>query len=333
MYGTFTSIDKYQSGIENFNFTPRDWPSYIHSSPQSLVLSMTHRINMDPKNFYLLGHSLPSSNLPALLVFSGFTITSITGRSTIYPTLQQVGGTTDPISYEYLSDQGLATSIRPIACSALLSNITPQIYQGGNLVAATVAPGVLNDWIDGSDTDLRTYEGLSKANLPKTRLMSGTAAKGAYACWMPMEDESRNFESLTGLNKRDYGGIIFNATLPNLGIPTTTNVFNLRIITVYEYQTTSRLLYTQTCKGDLDLLVQTFDAVETGGMIFENPEHMDKIRDVIVRGLFPLSNLFPGENAADRIKASFKFGGKQIQNVMNGDYDAMLQDAFGLLSL
>jgi hypothetical protein len=303
VYGSFISNNRFQSSRNVPGTVAQDWVGQVYNNNQSVFFSLRYRVNLDPTKYYLLVANAAVNN-PAT-VGVGYYAYSVSGHTEAFYSNQGWPATGTPISYNYGTNQGLAQAIRPIACSALLTNITPTLYQGGTIACVSLPTGATATWIENIGAPpMESLSGAGVANIDG-RVRTGPARNGAYAVWIPNEPSARDFKSFTDHNNFDFGGIVFSGALPAVS-NVVTPVFELFVDVVYEYTTISRLLTPLPCRGSPDLFVTSLDIVESNGLVFENDTHSMKISDIVLGTLFPMSNLFPGANGPERVVNSLK---------------------------
>ena len=329
MYGNFTSNDKFQSGNNLLSIgNSLDWVGQIYNPNQSVFFSINWRINFDPTKKYVIACSTGIATINSVKV--GFAMHSVGGNTKAY----KPGVGNQPIistlsEYTYSGTVGLAQSIRPVACAALLMNVTPQIYQGGTLATASLPTGTSHLWVENSaNSPIQSLDGLRALNI-ENRVTCNPASKGGYAIWIPNEPSARDYKSFTDHNAFDYGGLCFSGSLPTQS-GVTTICFELLVDTVFEYTTASRLLDTRICKGDPAIFTAALNNVETNLMVCENPEHLEKIKQAVISGLFPMSNFFSG-SPTSKVMQSLNFGAKVGKKVMDGNYSEMVSSLVGLM--
>lgn len=286
-YGSFLDKTRHWISSGTGAIAMNDWQAQINAANQSLFSQLNITFNFRAKNRYYLVNRLTFTGGGTNAVSIGFNMYS----ANLPPYGSQNTG-------------AIAKTIRPIACSALLTNIAPALLTGGEVAIASLNRGQTNLWNNKNDL----FRKMSDAELPFARNV-GSAIKGAYAYWTPGDLLTRQLKTPDELNSADVGGIII-AGYATTSATTTTDVptFLLRIKTVYEYYTLSPIVVAKPCKGlstDFELVMHYLGAQKKA---FENPSHTEKIADIILRGLFPMSNLMSGDTATERISNSFKFG-------------------------
>lgn len=218
----------------------------------------------------------------------------------------------------------LIPTYRPIAQSAILTNVTPKLYEGGTLACMSVIKGETQYFLEPNATyNFRTLDGISTSNADDNNRLSLAmkAEKGAYTFWLPYQNvNAPNFADLSTSNSTDFGGIIFCGNVPaQSGVST---VFYLKVTTIFEYTTPNRLIETKSYVGDQTKLTAAMNnIISQKSIVFENPTHLKKIQDAILSCLSPIYgvSMLTGTDPVKNLEKYGKIASKVLSSVSNGE--------------
>lgn len=280
--GVFVSSnrwDRFSTGLAH----EFDWTPTVTAVNQQSLGSITWRVNLDYNKYYFVCTTIQQTVGTADGAFStNFQLHSLNRTS------EYTGGS-------------LIENLRPIACSALASFVGPPAFLNGSLAMGVLPVGSLQEWIDSSAA--RSYSTLTSDILPNT-IYTGVANKGAYGFWLPTDAESRILKPLQQHNATDFGAIVINGNINSAGGGVTaTTVYALRVITVYEYTTTKRLLAPRPCIGDLATFTKVISFLSENPRVFENPLHLQSILNIAKKAISPIASAFfrkPNQNQGSK---------------------------------
>lgn len=247
----------------------------VYSNAQGLMWRVNFYYNFQPdKNYYISGTfstAAPGNSDRAQQNVTFTKVNSPNGNptSTLIPTL------------------------RPVAQSAILTNVAPNLYKGGVLACMSCTKGEV-DYFTNSESEFntRTISGITAIGADNTGRLNTTmaAAKGAYTFVLPYQSVGETaFVDVNTLNNNDYGGIVFCGNVEPISGVSLTTVFYLKVVTIFEYYTPSRLIETKIYSGNNIKAVEAIQKIiEGNSIIFENPLHLQGIQDMIMSALSPI---------------------------------------------
>lgn len=253
-----------------------DWPSAIVGAGQSVIFNNLFRINANPKASYCFLFYVPATYpLPVGSIIQGLQIHTIPFATT-YPT------------------NSLATTIRPVACSALLHPTSAAAATGGEVIALSLPSGATYETWSAD----RTFSGLSTLNFERGS-KSSDSKRGAYAFWAPFSVSDRQFRGYQESLDYDYGSLILAGNVTNaMGTSTTVMAFTLTVTTHYEYMSTSRLITTIPCRGSLEYYSLIMDRIGEIDRCYENKTHLEELAKIMHKSLFPIVKMIGGDKHA-----------------------------------
>lgn len=224
-------------------------------------------------------------------------------------------------------DSLLIPKLRPVAMSALLTNVTPNLYKGGVIGCLSAITGE-SKYFDQPDSsqNLQTIAGMTTLNADESGRCKSSmpAAKGAYAFWLPYQNVSQtDLVSVNQLNSQDYGGIAFSGNVTGTaGSTTASTVFFLRVVTLFEYTTTTRLIETRAFSGETNKMQAVLSKIYSNkSIIFENPMHLGQIKDMFLSAMSPIYGLskLTGTDPGKNLKKFSDVATSLISNAPNAE--------------
>lgn len=250
----------------------------LYSNAQGLMWRVNFYYNFQPdKNYYISGTF--STSAPGT-----------TDRAQQNVTFTKVNSPTLPSTSTFIP------TLRPVAQSAILTNVAPNLYKGGVMACMSCIKGEVEYFTNSeSDFSSRDISGITKIGADATGRLNTTmpAAKGAYSFVLPYQSVGETaFVDVNTLNANDYGGIVFCGSVEPISGVSLTTVFYLKVVTIFEYYTPSRLIETKIYSGNNTKAIEAIQKIiEGNSIIFENPLHIQGIQDMIMSALSPIYGL------------------------------------------
>lgn len=219
------------------------------------------------------------------------------------------------------STSSFVTSVRPIAQSVLLTNVSPNLYKNGTIACASLVTGEAVGFLNPTpELNFRTITGMSGANLDESGRLNTAkqAATGVYTYWVPYQNvTSPAFYTVQQSNEFDYGGIAITGNIANVSPSATSqNVFFLKVVTIFEYVTTNRLIVSKIYNGETTEVVKALNMLlENKNIIFDNPAHMSKIFERLACAISPIYGMskLTGTNVSDNFNKFSSIAAKLLQ--------------------
>lgn len=219
------------------------------------------------------------------------------------------------------SSSSFVTSLRPIAQSVLLTNVSPNLYKNGTLAAASLVDGEQQGFLNpSSEINFRTIAGMSSTNLDESGRLNTAkqAATGVYTYWVPYQNiTSANFRTVQDSNNTDFGGIVIAGNVANVSSsPTAQNVFFLKVVTTFEYVTANRLIVSRIYNGETNEVIKALRTLlDNKNIIFDNPAHMSKIMDRLACAISPIYGIskLTGTNVSDNFSKFSSIAAKLLK--------------------
>lgn len=175
------------------------------------------------------------------------------GSSVLLGTLQSTMSIQSNVDAEipsYDNSQNVST-LRPLGMSALFTNILPDLYAGGNLVAYSAPSGDVRS-LFAADNDLgemQYWEQLALLN--KGNLMhDGPQKDGCFVFTQPWSENDLLLRSPSDLQAHSYQGIIMSGQVSaGASLTGVQAIGRLRVITTYEYVTDSPIFQPKALAG------------------------------------------------------------------------------------
>lgn len=179
---------------------------------------------------------------------AGVTLPSLTSLFQITPVLDG--------RLPSVSNNGMIATLRPIAHSALLTNLLPEILAGGNIVSYSAPSGDIRSLYYQQNGVVQAQEWYQLATLNKGNLMhDGPVKDGTYVFTQPWSEADLLLRTPADANQYSYPGIIISgAVIPPNGYSGNISAFRLRVVTLWEYVTDSNIFTPKPCLGSASLL-------------------------------------------------------------------------------
>jgi hypothetical protein len=236
---------------------------------ERLLMSASINFNVDPSVRYVFGIGALTGDITGSIT-SGFQLIPVSDDS-----------------ITEVSDSGIIIKMRPIAQSALVTCTLPDINAGGNIVAYSAPSGdIKNYYYKTSNTvgPYQNWEVLARNNKGICTLDSNFKT-GSYTFSQPWDKNDLLMRTPTECNKYAYQGIVVSGQInPSVALTGIINVGRIRIVTLFEYTTDSRLFEPQAWLGsgdDLDFVLAYLSTCEHS---MENPLHLQKLGEYIKKG-------------------------------------------------
>jgi len=151
-----------------------------------------------------------------------------------------------------ISNNGMVVTMRPIAHSALLTNLLPDILAGGNIVSYSAPSGDVRNMYYSRNNLIQPQEWYQLATLNKGNLMhDGPVKDGTYVFTQPWSENDLLLRTPTEVNDYSYPGIIISgAVIPPNGYTGNISAFRLRVITIWEFVTDSPIFNPRSLIGN-----------------------------------------------------------------------------------
>jgi hypothetical protein len=179
------------------------------------------------------------------------------------------------------SGGGFIESMRPVAQSALLTYMGPDLLNGGEVSMAYVDPTYIKSAFFGNDNPFGAAQDASVLS-KITGGWNDRLATGAYGWWSPRDKNDAEFHSPVEQTKIDYPGIICSGTFT----PTSTitagaanTVLRLRVCTVWEFWTESTAWKTSYGVGSQQIVDTVFAMLRQQTHVRQNGNHLEWIRN------------------------------------------------------
>lgn len=249
------------------------WSVLTGSNGQSLLWRENFYFNFDANKKYYISGSFESSAPP-----DGCTFTTTYTKCNAPPSITKPSPRFIP-------------TLRPVAQSALLTNVSPKLYAGGTMACMSMVTGERQYFLQpGSENEnYRKLQGLvfSGADENGRLNVAMKAEKGGYTFWKPYQRvQAPDLVDVDKLNATDNGGIAFVGNVPAQSNLST--VFFLKVVTLFEYTTQSRLIAVKPYEGDTGKMVEALNKLGKESIIFENPTHMSSLSKRILSMMCPL---------------------------------------------
>lgn len=268
--GVFASPNRWSPFSVGAATTPFDWLSTVTAVNQQSLGTITWRVNLDESKYYA--------------IFQNLSLTAAIGINSIYLTVQ-IHSLNDATEF---AQNTLVQNIRPIAQSVLCSFVAPPGFVNGTLAIANLPIGSTSDWIAGTD---RSYSTLTSGTYPLSMYV-GAANKGAYTFWIPGDSNARELKTYSDHCSTDYGSVVIVGNVNSNAINSAFVAFSMRVVTIYEYTTTKRLLSPVACLGDLSTFSKIIGFLADNERAFENPTHLKRLLDIAKETLGPMASNF-----------------------------------------
>lgn len=151
-----------------------------------------------------------------------------------------------------VSNNGMVVAMRPIAHSALLTNLLPEILAGGNIVSYSAPSNDVRNMYYSRNNLIQPQEWYQLATLNKGNLMhDGPVKDGTYVFTQPWSENDLLLRSPSEVNDYSYPGIIISGSVvPPNGYTGNISAFRLRVITLWEFVTDSPIFNPRSLIGN-----------------------------------------------------------------------------------
>lgn len=207
---------------------------------------------------------------------------------------------TSDSSLNGVSNSGIIIKARPVAMSALFTCTLPDINAGGNIVGYSAPSGDVHNYYYNTSQSVgpfQNWEVLARNNKGMCT-HDGNLKQGTYVFTQPWDKNDMLFRTPLELNAYPYQGIIISGQVnPSVGYSGLIEIGRLRVITIFEYTTDSRLFDPQACIGsgtDVDFVLSMLSQVDHA---YENNDHLKRLGDFLKKGA-----KFVGANIPTMIK-------------------------------
>lgn len=187
-------------------------------------------------------------------------------------------------------NNGLIQKLRPVAMSALLTSLVPDLVNGG-MVAGAIVPGdTLGDSFFSNNSEapgpLRSYQTVSQ--VPGS--YNGRLEHGLYAIWSSESPDDREFKRPSDNNEYDYPTIVMAGNYAPTTTPTPTTtvpVMRLEVVQVHEYTTINQFPNVELSTGSQHEVDLGLGYLAPLPRIMPNATHsafLQKVMSTITRG-------------------------------------------------
>lgn len=186
--------------------------------------------------------------------------------------------------HDTASNCGNVSKLRPIAMSCLVTNTSPDLIGGGNIVAYSSPPGVIAKDYFGSTAAMGSYqkwEDLARNN-KGILTYDGKYKEGAYAFYQPYDTSDLLLRDPVTANDYDYPGIIVSGQFSSGGSLTgIVEVGRIRVIILFEYITDNPVFEAESQYGSSYSIEKILTCVSTMPHAMENKIHLKTIAEYI----------------------------------------------------
>jgi len=245
-------------------FFNHDHSGVIHNVNQGLINIVQFVLNFDDDMLYVPIYLGPSCN-----------VNTISVKIAIEPSMVKFQDTA--------SNCGNISKLRPVAMSCLVTNTSPDLIGGGDIVAYSAPPGVIAKDYFSSTTAMGSYqkwEDLARNN-KGILTYDGKYKEGAYAFYQPYDTNDLLLRDPVAANDYDYPGIIvsgqFNSANATTGL---IEVGRIRVIILFEYITDNPVFEAESQLGSSFSIEKILTCVSTFPHAMENKIHMKKIAEM-----------------------------------------------------
>jgi len=258
-YGEFTDPNVY--------FNVYSWPTNVQAVGQGPLGSFSGVFRADEDHYYGIGFDGPSG-------------TNKLAYATVFPTMiPQMASA---------SNCGNVSKLRPIAQSAWVENILPDLYSGGNIVTYSAPPQVIDSSFYGTNSTTGPYQEWQNLARNNKGILTyqGPFKTGAYAWYQPYDQNDMLLRTPTDMETYPYGGLIVSGQVV-AAQPLTGNVTvgRIRIITLFEYLSDNTLFVAESCLGNTVAMESVLNFLSQQPHGYENPLHISKLGDLFKRGV------------------------------------------------
>lgn len=151
-----------------------------------------------------------------------------------------------------VNDNGNVVTLRPIAHSALLTCLLPDILAGGNLVAYSAPSGDIRNMYYSNSSLIRPQEWYQLGTLNKGNMMYDSKVKdGTYVWTQPWSENDILLRTPSEMVQYSYPGIMVSGVvIPPNGYSGIVSAFRLKVITIWEFVTDSTIFTPVSLLGD-----------------------------------------------------------------------------------
>lgn len=270
------NVAPYYDNTQVYLYTQDSYCSNVYNANQGILTRLNVYVNFSPNDTYSINAGYIS---PTNQVYNQVTFTKVN---------------TPPNAPE--AGYKLIPTLRPVAQSTLLTNISPVLYQSGVLGGMSAIKGETQFFTQTTENSLRTISGMSAVNADISHRCRSDmrAATGCYVPWTPLQDvDFLNFKDVSVANSYDYGSQIIcgQVTTTSSAPGGTATIFYLRVVTLFEYTTPLRLIPTKNYSGQTDKAQSAVGMIfGTHNIILENPKHLQTIKNYLSKITGPLNS-------------------------------------------
>lgn len=252
-----------------------DHSGQIHNGNQGLINIVQTVINFNDDMVYVPIFLGPIQNT-----------NQIAFEITIQPSMVQ--------AQDVASDCGNISKLRPIAMSCLVTNTSPDLIGGGDIVAYSAPPGVIaKDYFQSSSTmgNYQKWEDLARNN-KGILTHDGKFKEGAYLFYQPYDTNDLLLRDPLSANDYDYPGLIVSGQFSSGSNATgLIEVGRIRIIILFEYITDNPVFEAESQYGSSYSIEKILTCVSTMPHAMENKIHLQTIANYIKKAAkFTIAN-------------------------------------------
>lgn len=278
-------------------------------APAASTLNPVLITNLDANHISLLeNHVVVSSPGATVAHFGGYFIVEMKAAGWIAPImvdsstssylqLSAYSATSMDISFLQMSLPGLGSGssaasvarlIRPVAQTVLCTYFGQTLINGGRIAGAYVDKATLTDNFfnncDGQGFgNYQFVQNLENVKEP----FGGPLKDGCYAWWAPMSPSDYDLTTVNEMNDATWPSIIVSGYYENgttgAGLLSTpiTGIVKVRVVTTFEYTTTSTFVDSQKCVGSQAAFDACNKALMDAPHVMENKTHPDFINRIM----------------------------------------------------
>lgn len=175
---------------------------------------------------------------------------------------------------------GLIQRIRPTAMKAHLKFTASPLTLGGN-IASSILPGTYQKKVFSSDGFANTsYEAISQINRVNKKY-EGELTKGTYVFWAPEQMLDYQMYTYGNTLTYQYPFVVITGNLSSTAGATSQVFGRVRIVTCFEYFTTSNVVETRSELGADNYMQGVLAALSTQSLCHENPTHKNFFKSML----------------------------------------------------
>lgn len=175
---------------------------------------------------------------------------------------------------------GIIQKLRPTAMKAHLQFDAPLLTYGGD-IAVSVLPGESqNNVFSSNGYSYTSFQNICSLNRSK-KFYKGKVTEGCYAVYAPEQNTDYELISYQDSLSYLYPFIVITGNITSTGSPGLQTFANLRVVTNYEYTTTSQIVETKSQLGSDNFMQGITAAMSNLDSCHENPKHKSFFQNML----------------------------------------------------